>query len=245
MLKGADHLRVSLLPSLLESRRINESIGNAVIEQYEAAHVYLPVDGQLPREQVNIGIVTGGDFYFGKGVLEALLRALHIEETLEFSPVESPWLDPAASSRLQLGGQLLGLVGQLSGGGIEHFGLRNPATVAEINFDLLCQFARLVPRYAPQSSLPAIWRDVNLVMDESVRWSGLAATVRQAAGSILESLEYRETYRDPQKDGPAKKRILFTFSVRSPERTLTSDEADRVRDAIVSACAQQHGAKLL
>ena len=48
------------------------------------------------------------------------------------------------------------------------------------------------------------------MVDESVRWAEVAATVRQHAGPDLESLEYRDTYRDPQRLGPGKKSLLLT-----------------------------------
>src|SRR4051812_37997900 len=40
MLEGADRLRRSLVPSLLESRRLNESLSNSTIELFETARVY-------------------------------------------------------------------------------------------------------------------------------------------------------------------------------------------------------------
>jgi phenylalanyl-tRNA synthetase beta subunit len=73
----------------------------------------------------------------------------------------------------------------------------------------------------------------------------LAATVRSAAGEPLERLEYLDTYRDLAKDGPDTKRLHFSFTLRSRDRTMTGPEADTIRDAIVAACQQRHGAKLL
>ena len=42
MLRRADRLRRSLVPSLLGARRTNESLANPAIELFEIAHVYLP-----------------------------------------------------------------------------------------------------------------------------------------------------------------------------------------------------------
>ena len=116
--------------------------------------------------------------------------------------------------------------------------------MAELNLDVLAGLARLIPQYLELSPYPAIARDVNLIVDESVRWEALAATVRGAAGDDLESLRYQETYRDPKRDGPGKKRLLFSFTLRSRERTLTNEEVDQVRQAVVAACQNRHGAAL-
>ena len=102
----------------------------------------------------------------------------------------------------------------------------------------------LNPQYVPQSPYPATSRDFNLIVDETTRWSDLLATVRSAGGETIEQVEFREPFRDP-KDGPAKKRILLAVSLRAADRTLRSEEAENISDAIVSACAQRLGAKLL
>ena len=67
-----------------------------------------------------------------------------------------------------------------------------------------------------------------------------------AAGDKLESVKYLDTYRDPSgKDGPNKKRLLFSMSLRSFERTLTGEEADEIRNRVVKATGEQQGAVLL
>jgi phenylalanyl-tRNA synthetase beta subunit len=87
-------------------------------------------------------------------------------------------------------------------------------------------------------------RDLNLVVNERVRWADLAGTVQAAGGGELEAVEYRDTYRDPQRLGAKKKSQLFTITLRRKDGTLTSAEADRVRDQIVAACEKSHGAQL-
>jgi phenylalanyl-tRNA synthetase beta chain len=90
---------------------------------------------------------------------------------------------------------------------------------------------------------PAISRDVNLVVDERVRWSDVATTVRRRGGKFLESLAYVETYRSPQL-GAGKKSLLLTMSFRSEQGTMTSEEVDGLRDQIVAACGEKLGAVL-
>jgi phenylalanyl-tRNA synthetase beta chain len=62
---------------------------------------------------------------------------------------------------------------------------------------------------------------------------------------LLETLQFQEVYRDKKKDGADKKRLLFSITLRSSERTLTSEEADQTRDQVVCACRDKHGAVLL
>jgi phenylalanyl-tRNA synthetase beta chain len=245
MLEGADRLRRSLVPSLLDVRRINESLSNPTIELFETARVYFPTGGDLPSEQLTLAAVSGRGFLHLKGVVESLLETLHIEETLDLADYRHDLLEFGHASELKLGNQRLGFVGAVSQTGLKAFSLRSPATILELDLSQLSSAAKLVTKYSAQSPYPTIARDLNLVVAESVRWADLSSTVRATAGSVLERLEYLDTYRDPNKDGPNTKRLHFSFTLRAADRTLTGPEADAIRDSVVSACQQRHGAKLL
>lgn len=244
ILRGANRLRRSLVPSLLDVRRTNEALANPHAELFETAAVYLPRPGELPNEQWTAALVTGRGFAWLKGTLETLCRSLHISQPLTVEPLKEPLLHPDRSGRLRLGDEVFGVIGEVTPVGLKQFGLRSPTVVAEIRLAALAN-VNLIPQFAELSSQPAISRDLNLIVDESVRWSDLATTVRQEAGPLLESLNYQETYRNAEKDGAGKKRLLFSFMLRAADRTLTGEEADAIRDRIVGACMARHGATLL
>ncbi|HOM19221.1 MAG TPA: hypothetical protein PLQ00_17960, partial [Thermoguttaceae bacterium] len=167
-----------------------------------------------------------------------------ISEPLRAEPANCPQLADSASCRLYLGEQLWGFVGEISSALQQQMDLRHRCTAAEVRLNLLMEAAQLTPQYQPVAQYPAITRDVNLVVDEPVRWADVAATVWQSGGPWLELVQYRQTYRDPQRLGEGKKSLLMTLAFRCPDRTLTSPEAAKLRDQIVAACEKQHGAKL-
>ncbi|MCI0357593.1 MAG: phenylalanine--tRNA ligase subunit beta [Planctomycetaceae bacterium] len=246
MLEGADHLRRSLVPSLLDVRRINESLSNPVIELFETARIYLPQAAGSLIEQWTLAAVSGQGFLHLKGLVEALLAALHIERGLELADFSHELLVGGRACELRLDGQRLGFLGDIGPSSLKAFSLRGPAAIVELDLDaLVASRSQLVTTYAEQSPFPTIARDINLIVAEAVRWADVAATARSAAGKDLERLEYLDTYRDPQKDGPGTKRLLFSLTLRPKDRTLTGPEADAVRDAVVAACIATHGAKLL
>ncbi len=245
MLKGADTLRRSLIPSLLEVRRVNESVANDVIELFETARVYLSQSSGLPREPWTLGVTSGRGFHFLKGVVESCLEILHIPATLGVSPTQLPLLESNQQCRLELGGRLLGFLGQVNAGGLKQFSLRGATAVLELDLGVLAAAANLIPQQRPLSDYPAIARDLNLIVDEGLAWARLEQTIREAAGPLLETLQFQEVYRDPHKDGAGKKRLLFSITLRSPERTMTNEEADLTRDQVVVACHRQHQAVLL
>jgi phenylalanyl-tRNA synthetase beta chain len=245
LLEEADRLRRSLVPSLLDARRLNESLSNPVIELFETARIYLPRPGELPSEPFTLAAVSGQGFLHVKGMVETLLDVLHIDQPLGLGNFTHALLVPDQAVVLSLGGQRLGFLGDISTAGLKSFGIRGATTVLELDIGVLIQHARLTTKYAEQSPYPTISRDLNLIVAETVRWGDLSATAQVAAGPNLERLTYLDTYRDVAKDGPGVKRLLFTISLRPQDRTLTGSEADAIRDAVVAACQERHAAKLL
>jgi phenylalanyl-tRNA synthetase beta chain len=244
ILRRANRLRRSLVPSLLEARRNNEAVGNARIELFEIASVYLARAKQLPEESLTLGITSGGDLLAVKGIVEAILARLSPSAELKIADYRHELFKPGRAAELSIGGERLGFLGEVNPKALKKFELRGQSTVAELRLEVLEKLASLVPQAAELSPYPAVSRDLNLVVDEKVRWGDLAATVRKTAGPELESIEYRDTYRNPERLGQGKKSQLFSIILRRKDGTLTSGEADKARDDIVAACGKAHGAQL-
>lgn len=244
VLRRADRLRRSLIPSLFDAHRNNEAVGNSDVQLFEIARVYLPNPGALPEEDILLAIISGGDFFEVKGILEAIVHRLNPAARIEVRDFRHDLFTPGRVSELQVAGERLGYLGEVRSDARKKFDLREAATVAEVRIAILDRIAALVPRAVALSEFPAISRDLNLVVDERVRWSELESTVKSAAGADLETIQYRDTYRDPQRLGPGKKSQLLTILLRRSSGTLTSNEADQVRDQIVAACQKAHGAVL-
>ncbi|MFP6672876.1 MAG: phenylalanine--tRNA ligase subunit beta [Pirellulaceae bacterium] len=245
MLKGADTLRTSLIPSLLEARRINQSLSNPVVELFETANIYLPSNEALPTEQWTLAVSSSKSFFDLKGLIETLVETLKIKESLEVTPCDSPLFTRGQGVQLELAGQTLGFMGDVSTASLKQFSLRSATSLLEVNLQILLDAACLVPQFVEPSAYPVITRDLNIILQDTVRWSQLSQVVNQAAGQFLESLQYQETYRDPDRDGEGTKRILFSLTLRSHERTLTGEEADQIRDDVVQAITTQLNGQLL
>ncbi len=236
------------MPSLLGARQTNESLANPSSELFEIAHVYLAQTEKLPNEQLSLGLASGGDYLALKGAIESLLAVLNPAAVVEVRPTRHELLDNARSAELRVrtdssGELVLGYLGEVSAAGLARFELRSPASVAELNVLALQKIANLVPQSAEMPTFPAITRDLNLVVDEAVRWADVEQTVRGAAGQFVEAIAFQDVYRDEQRLGPGKKSLLLTLTLRSREGTLTGDHADRIRADVVTACGKAHGAQ--
>ena len=238
-------LRRSLLPSLLEAFRINEYKQNENVELFETARVYLTHAEGLPTEPVKLGIVSERNYWEVKGVVEALVGMLNHSQHLQAHACDLELLDINYASELMLDGQRLGWLGQISDSTKELFRIKRNATVAELDVNLLNQIATRTAIHGNISPFPAITRDFNFIVDESVRWGDLAESVREASGDLLESIRYKETFRNVEKDGENKKRVLLSVVLRSDAATLTGDQAEATCQGIIQRCQEQQQAEIL
>ena len=243
---AVDQLRRSLVPSLLEARRVNEARSNQDIDLFETAKVYLPVAGKpIPDQPTMLGIVTGNDYYALKGIVEAIVRRIDPAQSVSISNCDLDLLDVSRRGTLEVAGKRLGFIGELSAAGKKLYGLRSNTALAEIDLAMLEELAIIIPQHVDQSPFPPMARDFNFVVENSVHWLDLEATVRESGGELVESILYRETFRDTKKDGDSKKRLLLSVVLRSKDATLTGEQADEVCNRIISSCGKKHAAALL
>jgi phenylalanyl-tRNA synthetase beta chain len=243
VMRRADRLRRSLVPSLLAARRTNEGLANPRIELFEIAKCYLPQTSGLPQEDLLLALTSGHDFLTVKGQIETLVAQLNPSAQVQSKGTDLDYFAGEPAAELQLDGKVLGYIGQVQPAVLKQLELRQPTTVAELRVAVLQEVAQLVPQYRRLSPYPAVTRDLNLVVEDSIRWADLDRVIRDSAGPLLESLSYVETYRSPAL-GQSKKSLLLALVFRSEEATLTNQEVDRLRDGIVAACQTQCQAQL-
>ena len=244
VLRRANCLRQSLAPSLLAARRTNETLFNPLVELFEIANVYLPRPGQLPDELRMLGVISCRSFAHVKGTVETLVAAVAPGSRLESTGHDAPLFEGGRGCQLRLEGNVLGYLGEVSRKGLARFELRGKSTLAELDLGVLIDAAVLIRRAMPLSPYPPVGRDLNLVVDEQVRWADVERIVHDCGDDLLESIAYQETYRHAERLGAGKKSLLFSIQLRSAEGTLTNEQADAVRDKIVAAARRELGAEL-
>lgn len=245
VLRRANLLRQSVVPSLLTCRRTNETLSNPTIELFEIAKIYLPREGELPAEKRVLALCSGGGFAELKGVVEGLVAAIAPGAELEVTEAKGALLDTNRSAGLLLGGVPLCLLGELSSAGKDKFGLRNDASIAELDLGVLTAAAELVRTTKPLSSYPPVSRDLNVVVDESAPWSAIHSAAAEAGGPLVEQIAFADdSFRDAKQLGEGKKSVVFRVQLRSHEGTLTSEQADKVVSAIVASLKKELGGEL-
>jgi phenylalanyl-tRNA synthetase beta chain len=225
-------LRRTLVPSLVDAAERNVAAGNEGIALFEIARVFLPAaDGRLPDERERVAGVVEGGFAHAKGAVETVYEAIRAQS--RFRAATEPFLHPGKAARTDEG-----WVGEL-----------HPTLLAgvwgafELDLDALVQAAAEAPQYEDVVTYPPVKHDLAFAVAESVAAGDLVDAARKAAGSELREMTPFDVYRGTQV-GEGRKSIAFRVEFRSPERTLTDEEAARLRQKIVDALRERFGAEL-
>lgn len=251
-------MRRNLLASLLEIAERNARLRSR-LTLFEIGPVFLPQAGEtLPREQLRLAILLSGertppswqgggsglmDFYDLKGLLEALLGDLHIRGS-RYEAMEHPTFHPGKCAQLWVGERPIGVLGELHPLVKANYDL-SPTPVLAADLDVEALFACLPPRYevSPVPAFPPVLEDLAVVVDEDLPAERVAQVIREAAGSALAELRLFDVYRGPQV-GPGKKSLAYSLAYQSWERTLTDEEAARIRQRIIRQLEKELGAHL-
>jgi phenylalanyl-tRNA synthetase beta chain len=247
LLEGASVLRRSLIPSLIAARQHNQSQSNRDVRLFETASAYLPVRNGLPNELLLLGCISESDPRVVRGVFEEILHrtwGAH-DNAWEQSQVGWDFLDADSGMQWRVGETLLGWFGSLSRPLAQSLKIDGAVAIGELNLSLLLERARLVPQLHELVPFPAIDRDLNFVVEESVQWQSIRETVAAAAGTLCVGIEFKEIYRDTQRDGAGRKRVLLSLKLQSDKETLRSEQADQVVHRVVAACRERLRAELL
>jgi phenylalanyl-tRNA synthetase beta chain len=248
LLEGAQQLRRSLVPSLLQCWIGQADHIAGQVRLYEIASIY-QVDGSrgdLPAEQWTLGLLGDADDRIVRGLIEELfVRVMGNPSRWEIQRWDHASIEPATGLAYRMDGKQLAWQGQLSHRLRQKMKVTRPLVLAEVHLDLLLENFQPVPTWQPTLPFPVVQRDVNLVVPESLPWAALEQTIRASAGPWLKGIHFHETYRDYAKDGNDRKRWFFSLDFQHPSQTLTGDQVRDAMKAMLDACAEQHQATLL
>jgi len=250
-------LRPSLIPGLLQVVRWNKNRQIDDIRIFEVGDVFWSKDGEgvNPEELSKIGLaITGAreprnwkskpvpfDFWDLKGLVEAFLRNLHLEDR-EFLPTTIGIVDDRALE-IAIKGKVVGFLGAVGKEVREEFDLRDDVLVAELDVEALFDQFQLERRYQSLPKFPSVRRDVALVVDRELPAQRVEQCLRRWGTELLGSVELFDVYTGEPMP-PSKKSLAFSLTFLSLERTLTEEEVDGVMQRILDGARQEVGAQL-
>ena len=156
--------------------------------------------------------------------------------------VPAQW-HPGRFAYVDVDGKHIGLVGELHPHVNEALGFPVHSSAFELNMtDLFATLDGKPVQAKPISTFPPVKQDLAFTVDGSVTAAQLEQVVREAAGEDLESIELFDVFTGEQV-GEGKKSLAFAVTFRSPSKTLSAEDSEAIRKAIVDK-AEAIGAQL-
>jgi len=250
------YLRTSLRCSVLESFAANRRQADGPLRLFEVGFEYLPVEGDLPIERPVLCAVLGGsregrwqvgggealDFFDAKGAVEAMLAAVGVRGT--FVPAEEYGLLPGHTAKFGVGSEMAGILGQVHPDTAAGFDIDEPVFLFEVWVEDLVRHLPERPPYRPLTRFPAVRMDLAVVVDADVPAGKVLELARShRSGGVTTRAELFDEYRGPGVP-EGKKSLALRLWFRADDRTLTDDEAAKVRQGLLGRLAREFGAEL-
>jgi len=248
-----EYLRPNLRANLLAALSANRRYEDSGIRLFELGKVYLPRPKDLPGEpEMLCGLLNGSrlgkswhggddsfDFYDAKGVVEGLLSQLDIDASFEEGKDES--LHPVKQAAIVIGGNQLGVVGELHSKLLQAFEIPGAAYLFEINLTALLPFTVGHKMFQPISRFPTIVRDIALVVDAGVTHRRVKDIINSFP--LVKRVTVFDVYSGKQVL-PGKKSLAYSVTFQSPTHTLTDGEVNQVQQQILDRLSTELGATL-
>ncbi|MDD4322557.1 MAG: phenylalanine--tRNA ligase subunit beta [Dehalococcoidales bacterium] len=246
-------LRTSLRPYLVSSLASNRRFEEGAIRLFELGSVYLPREGNLPREpQILAGIISASrvkehwdiepektDFFTLKGIVEGLLASAGVQA--EYLPSNDGGLKPGVQAAIMIEGKQLGVLGELHPQVCKAMELDESVYLFEIDASQLLQYKLVDKSYRPVPRYPAVLRDIALVVENSVTHSQVMEVL--SGYPLVVDVKLFDIYTGkPVPEG--SKSMAYRLAFMSDKKTLTDQAVDKVLEQILSRLEKQLGAVL-
>lgn len=189
----------------------------------EKQHAAVAMTGKLPWGKET-------DFFAVKGIVERLRKSLNIPELFSLQPFSNPNFHPYRCAAIQAENQTLGFLGELHPSLLQALDIEGRVYVFEMQVDALRQRSGKIT-VQPIPQYPESRRDISLLLNLAVPAGEVLSQIRKSGGSLVEEITLFDVYQGPQVP-EGKKSLAFSILYRSPHKTLTDEEVNRLHEKI-------------
>ena len=253
------YLRSGLVAGILRAASYNASRGRPDLRIFEVGRRYFwdAADRAVSERTTAAALLCGRtpaglhwrdkgrevDFHDASGVVDALI-GLWPGAALSREPAGLPaGLHPKAAVAVLLEGKPVGFCGLLHPSKLGFWGIPGPAAVLSLDLDPFCTVPVPLKAFQAFSPFPSVVRDISLLFDSAADYAAVAASIREAGGKSLSSVELADLFTGKGvPEGKKSMTLRLTFS--HLERTLTDSEVSSAVQGILTALSSKYGANL-
>lgn len=248
------YLNASLVPALLKSAKDNERY-YPEFAIFTCSQVFLqpgpdkmpsPQGELLPDTPMHLAALAFGQdawslFRRLKGVLEAMPKMLGLEDFKLAQKQKPAWSDPDAYLNI-LGSkdEILGSLALVSAYAKTELGFkRGDLAIFELDYQALQKLLPDAVDYQDLPHFPLVDMDFSITCPEDLSW----AKIEQFLSKKVRHLEFIDEYRS-DKIGSGKKSLTFRVQFGKEDGTMTAEEIEAKRKALLNTLTHALGAEL-
>ena len=232
-----------MVTSLLNVIQKNVNAGADSVPVFEIANTYMMSDQQKhPVEERTCAIALYGKkaaqtwldtaravtSYDLKGFVEAILGNAGCAD-LCVAKAQKSYFAEGTGEEIRAWQTPLAFLGQVSAELLKMWDLKEPVYYAEISLEKILTQSEKTRVFKEWPKYPAIERDLSLVVKESVRGGDLISEIRGMGQGLIREVELFDLFRGKRVPKGCKN-LAFRMIYQSAERTLVSDEVQKLHD---------------
>ncbi len=242
-------MRTFMTPAVLRCIAYNLNRGAKNLRFFEKGKVFFYENTDQINEEMVICLAMTGrereyfwrdkyqdyDFFDIKGLVEGLMEALGADCSVT-EPSE-PFLDPARSAGISLGGVNAGWVGAIRDDILRAYEIEQSIYCAELRFDIILKKGNLTLQYRPIPRYPQVTRDFTFHVDDRMPISMLVDKIKGISPLIV-SVGIFDMFRKETRS--VSIRVVF----QSYEDTLTDERVNALQEQIIGELTNIDGISL-
>lgn len=251
-------LRQNMVAGILDTVAYNVARKNKDLALYEIGKVFEQTGNpqeELPTEINSFAFALTGlvtekdfqtpavpvDFFYAKGILEALFDRLGLK--VEYTATQAlAGMHPGRTATISLDGQVVGFVGQVHPVTAKDYNI--PETyVAEINLTAIEQVMQPAKLFVEITKFPAVTRDIALLLKAEISHKEVVAAIEAAGMKRLTDIKLFDVFSG-EKLGLGIKSMAYTLTFQNPEDTLEDEEVARYMEKIQKSLEVTIGAEV-
>ncbi len=227
-----EKLRLTLVSNAVRGME-SELRTHGELSFFEIGTVF-PKIGDEKRNLLLLSAVMNGDapqkFFEQKAELARMFHALGVEIEMNTCKKPQAIFHPAQCADISVNGKIIGQIFVLHP-------KKNPvrgavAVATEIDLKSLEELVSPAEKkYIPVSQFPTVYRDLSLVMANTIQQSDLISTAKEAS-KYLKDMTLFDVFLDEKRLGKKNKNLAFHLSFQAKDKTLDEKTIDAEFDAI-------------
>lgn len=177
-----------------------------------------------------------------KGAVEELAAGLKVGK-VAFAPAAHPAFAPGAALAVRINGRPAGILGAVCAKLRHPYRMTSQMALCELDLKPLVAGCGGTGRFSPPPQFPCIRRDIAVAAAAGVANADIETVIRKNGTSLLTGLALFDIFKGKgMKDG--ERSLGYSLEFRSPERTLTDEEAGKAFRSVVEALKAMPGVEV-